>query len=213
MKNKTFFIAVGSLFVGLLIGALFLSKNYTASMMFGGRAMTGFRTMNSNWNMGTVMDKHFIEQMVPHHENAVEMAQLALERSKKMEIKNLANTIIESQSKEIKDMQKWYANWYGGEIPKNSSPTGSGIGMMGGRSIMGKMMNNETDIDFLKNAEDFDKTFIELMVPHHRIAIMMAQMLELGTNKPELKQLAKDIIESQSREIKEMQEWYLKWYP
>ena len=54
--------------------------------------------------MGNI-DKHFIEQMIPHHDGAVAMAKLALEKSNRPEIKTLANAIIEGQTKEIQDMR------------------------------------------------------------------------------------------------------------
>jgi uncharacterized protein (DUF305 family) len=64
----------------------------------------------------------------------------------------------------------------------------------------------------LENASDFDKAFIEEMIPHHQLAIMMANMLQSGTNRPEMQQLAKNIISSQSKEIQQMQSWYVQWY-
>jgi uncharacterized protein (DUF305 family) len=50
------------------------------------------------------------------------------------------------------------------------------------------------------------------MIPHHQLAIMMANMLQSGTNRPEMQQLAKNIISSQSKEIQQMQAWYTQWY-
>ena len=56
------------------------------------------------------------------------------------------------------------------------------------------------------------KEFIEQMIPHHQMAIMMAQMLKSGTVRPEMQQLAENIITSQSKEIHDMQGWYRSWY-
>ena len=88
------------------------------------------------------------------------------------------------------------------------------IGMMSGgmMSLSGMHMGGQEDIAVLENAVDFDKAFIEAMIPHHQLAIMMANMLESGTNRPEMLQLAKNIISSQSKEIREMQTWYVQWY-
>ena len=80
--------------------------------------------------------------------------------------------------------------------------------MSGGGMHMGGL----EDMQVLENATDFDKAFIEAMIPHHQLAIMMAQMLLSGTNRPEMLSLANNIIESQSKEIKEMQSWYQSWY-
>jgi uncharacterized protein (DUF305 family) len=76
----------------------------------------------------------------------------------------------------------------------------------------GMHMGSTQDIEALKNAPDFDKAFIEQMIPHHQMAIMMARMLESGTGRLEMQQLAKNIINSQDQEIQQMQEWYTTWY-
>ena len=73
-------------------------------------------------------------------------------------------------------------------------------------------MGGQEDMTTLQNANDFDRAFIEAMIPHHQLAVMMAQMLRSGTNRPEMLFLANNIIESQSKEIQEMQSWYRSWY-
>ncbi|MBR8832493.1 MAG: DUF305 domain-containing protein [Stigonema ocellatum SAG 48.90 = DSM 106950] len=57
-------------------------------------------------------DLRFINAMIPHHEGAVTMAQDALSKSKRPEIKKLAQDIITSQQKEIKQMKQWRQVWY-----------------------------------------------------------------------------------------------------
>ena len=152
------------------------------------------------------IDRHFIEQMIPHHEGAVEMAELALTNSTHAEIRTLATAIIEAQNKEIQDMTAWYQDWFGRSVSKEST-------MMGGMMSQGGMhMGSTQDVAALKNASDFDKEFIEQMIPHHQMAIMMARMLESGTNRSEMQQLAEDIINSQTKEIQQMQNSYQTWY-
>ncbi|MFB8787618.1 MAG: DUF305 domain-containing protein [Potamolinea sp.] len=74
------------------------------------------------------------------------------------------------------------------------------------------MMNMMSmDIDPLKNAADFDKAFIEQMIPHPKMAVMMTAMI-LDSNHPEMRNLAKDIIRTQSSEIEQMQQLYQSWY-
>ena len=67
--------------------------------------------------------------------------------------------------------------------------------------------------DVLKSipVTDFDREFIEQMIPHHEMAITMAQMLQAGTSRKEMKQLADNIISSQSREIGLMRGWLKEW--
>jgi uncharacterized protein (DUF305 family) len=146
--------------------------------------------------------------MIPHHEGAIEMAKLAQQRSKRPEILTLAEAIMQGQSQEITQMQAWYKNWYGVEVPVNST-----IGMGMGRGMMqGGMMGGETaDIESLKNATNFDEAFLQEMIPHHQMAVMMAQMLLSGTNRPEMKQLGQDIITAQEAEIEQMRSWLQDW--
>ena len=192
MNNKIAF-GIGGIVVGLVLASV-----------FGGTIFSGYR----NGGMMGNIDKHFIEQMIPHHEGAVAMAKLALEKSKRQEIKTLANAIITGQTKEIGDMTLWYKNWFGKDVPKVST------GMMGGGMMSGSGMHmgGQEDIYALQTATDFDKAFLEAMIPHHQLALMMVQMLESGTNRPEMIQLAKNITVSQSKEIKDMQGWYQEWY-
>ena len=81
-----------------------------------------------------------------------------------------------------------------------------------GRGMMhGGMMGDTTDTESLKNAEDFDKAFIEEMIPHHQMAVMMSNMLAKGTRREEMKKLAQNIIDAQTKEINDMRTWYEVW--
>ncbi len=64
----------------------------------------------------------------------------------------------------------------------------------------------------LEGADPFDRAFIDAMVPHHQGAIRMARaQLDKGSDG-ELDALDEDVIESQSREIEQMNEWRIEWY-
>lgn len=212
MNNKITF-GIGGIIVGLVLSTFFTST--ISPYGNGGFGMMGWRSnqfSNQEFNGGTQtasnIDRHFIEQMIPHHEGAVAMAKLALEKSKRTEIKTLATAIIEGQTKEIQDMTLWYKDWFGKDVPKIST------GMMGGGMMFssGMHMGGQEDITALRNATDFDKAFLEAMIPHHQLALMMVQMLKAGSNRPEMLQLAENITSSQSKEIQEMQDWYTQWY-
>ena len=82
-------------------------------------------------------------------------------------------------------------------------------GMMGRGGGMGMM---GTDVECLKNAPDFDRAFIEQMVPHHRMGVMMASMAQGNSQHPELRALQQAMVEAQSREIEQMTQWYRSWY-
>jgi len=199
-NNKALYI-IGGIVVGIILTAVF-----TPMFRNGGYGMMNWG--NNNTEVAGTIDRHFIEQMIPHHEGAIAMANLALQKAKRPEIKTLATTIIAAQTTEIQSMNGWYKDWFGNAVPKVST------GMMGGgmMSQSGMHMGGQEDMTALENAPDFDKAFIEEMIPHHQLAIMMANMLQSGTNRPPMQQLAKNIIESQSKEIQQMQAWYTQWY-
>ena len=209
MNNKIMF-GVGGVIVGVFLVVILTSMNPLSLRNRGTSMMgNGQNTEVSQSQMMGGIDKRFIEQMIPHHESAIAMAKLALLKSKRPEIKTLASAIIEGQSREIGDMNGWYKSWYGKGIPQGVATSQGGMMSGGG---MGGAMGGQDDVNTLKNAPDFDKAFIEQMIPHHELAIMMAQMLQSGTSRVEMEQLAKNIIESQSKEVGQMQSWYKVWY-
>ncbi|RJQ28595.1 DUF305 domain-containing protein [Candidatus Parcubacteria bacterium] len=177
-------------------------------MQGGAERNSGFNGMmgGSRTGMSGNMDAHFIEQMIPHHADAVLMAEIALERADHQELKQLAWDIKDAQTKEINEMKEWYKNWFGTSVPGGFS------GMMSGGMMGRGMMGDATDIAVLEKATPFDKEFIEQMIPHHQMAVMMAQMLLNVTDRPEMNKLAQDIISSQTSEIEQMREWYRSWY-
>lgn len=160
-----------------------------------------------NGMMGDI-DRHFIEQMVPHHEDAVAMADLALVKAEHPELRQLADNIRKNQSQEITQMRAWYKSWYGVDAPDYGDGGDSrGMGMMG----MG-MMGGGTDLPLLEVARPFDQEFINQMIPHHQMALMMAQMVLSGSDRKEIQDLARSIIQTQSAEIEQMRSWYRSWY-
>ena len=60
---------------------------------------------------GDNFDKAFIEQMIPHHQGAIEMAKQAKTNAFHQEIKDMADDIISAQTKEINQMRQWQSSW------------------------------------------------------------------------------------------------------
>jgi|SRR3989338_2596938 len=207
IKNKnTFLYGVIGLLLGVVITG-YLASSAVNTNNTGMMQIMGMNTSEGGSGITSNIDKHFIEEMIPHHEGAIEMARLAQDRATQPEIKTLAASIITSQSEEIKLMKSWYKDWYGIAVPEEEDRTmGMGRGMM-----HGGMMGDTTDTESLKNAEDFDKAFIEEMIPHHQMAVMMSNMLAKGTRREEMKKLAQNIIDAQTKEINDMRTWYEVW--
>ena len=206
MNDKILFVT-GGVIGGLLLGVVFAGATLPGSRNGYFGMMGGYRNTGGIQATG-IIDRHFIEQMTPHHDGAIAMATLALKKATRPEIKTLAEAVIRDQNKEIGDMRNWYTEWFRAEVPEG------GLSVMGGGMMSGSGMHmgGQEDMQALQNASDFDKALIEVMIPHHQLAVMMAQMLRSGTNRPEMLSLANNIIESQSREIQQMQSWYKTWY-
>jgi uncharacterized protein (DUF305 family) len=167
------------------------------------------------------MDQHFIVMMIPHHDGAIAMADLALTRAKRPEIKELAKSIKASQTSENTQMRAWYRQWFGSDVPSWTSGGamgmggmgmgmgmggGMGMGCCGGKGMMG------TSLAALNNSADFDRAFIEQMIPHHRMGVMMASMAQTNSQHPQLKAMQQAMVKAQSQEIEQMAQWYRSWY-
>jgi len=143
---------------------------------------------------GSGIDRAFASAMIPHHESAIEMAEIAQERAESRFVRQLADDIVGTQNAEIETLRTQDA-----ELEQAGVETGD-LGM--GHDEM----HADDDPSMLRDAEPFDAAFIEMMIPHHEGAIAMARIeLEKGAD-PELKVLAQDIIDAQQREIDAMRE-------
>jgi uncharacterized protein (DUF305 family) len=112
-------------------------------------------------------------------------------------------------------MRAWYRKWYGQDVP--TWPLGAGWGWqrgMGGPMGMGggMGMHGGTNLSALRQAADFDRAFIEQMIPHHQMGVMMASMAQINSQHPELRALQESMVRVQSEEIRQMEQWYRSWY-
>lgn len=153
----------------------------------GDRAATTSSARATGPGNGT--DLAFVTDMIPHHEGALAMAQIAAERAESDFVRELAATIDLTQTQEIAVLRELEAALRREGVEPESLSHAMDMGMGTGD---------------LKTAEPFDRTFVDMMIPHHRDAILMArEVLKKGENA-EVRQLAMTIIEEQSVEIKEM---------
>lgn len=198
---------IGGILVWLLVSSAVNTNNTSMMQMMGIRG-----NMQAQMRDAETMDAHFIEQMIPHHEDAITMAKLAQQKAQRAEVKQLADNIIASQGKEIEQMKTWYKEWYGRELPTGDEVMQHhGMDSAKQNSLHMGMMGDATDMSRLEQAADFDRAFVEEMIPHHQMAVMMASMLKNGTNRPEMKKLADDIITAQTNEIDQMRKWLKEW--
>lgn len=148
-------------------------------------------------------DVSFAQQMIPHHRQAVAMADLAASRAKSQQVKGLASKIKQVQGREGTTMSGWLESW-GEKVADDST---SGMDGMPGKehSSMPGMMSHH-DMEKLKglSGEAFDMAFLQMMLRHHHGAVETAKTEQAkGAYKP-AKTMAKAIVTSQSAEIIEM---------
>lgn len=142
-------------------------------------------------------DVSFATDMIPHHSQAVEMADMAVKTSKNADVLTLAKAIKGAQDPEIQTMSGWLRGW---DQPVPSTSMGS----MDQMHMPGMM--SPADMSRLANATgtDFDRMWLTMMTTHHKGAIRMANTeLRAGANA-EAKTLAKSIITGQSAEVATM---------
>ena len=162
----------------LLIGALILSgcaKSSQSSSDFSSNDIT------------------FAEMMIPHHEQAIEMSELAFQNTSNSEVLKIAQEIGDSQSPAIELMKSW---------------TGVKESTHAGHLMEG--MLSEVEISELRAAKNdaFDLLFLEGMIKHHRGAIEMAKDAIYSDNI-EVANLSASIMKTQEIEITLMQDLLL----
>ena len=144
-------------------------------------------------------DVTFATDMIPHHRQAVEMADLASTRASSPEVTALAAQIKDAQDPEIETMSGWLASW-GQPVPEDMS------GMDMSSSMPGMMsMDDMSALEDASGAE-FDRMFLTMMIEHHEGAIEMAQTEQADGLNPEAISLAKDIEAAQTVEIANMKD-------
>ncbi|QGK69021.1 DUF305 domain-containing protein [Allosaccharopolyspora coralli] len=138
-------------------------------------------------------DQQFAQMMVPHHEQALELSELATSTSQNPQVRDLASRIAQAQGPEIGQMRAWLGEQQGqgGETPQQGGMSG--------------MVSPEA-MDALRQAsgEEFDRLWIEAMIQHHEGAVEMAQtQLEEGSD-PRMRGLAEQIVGAQEAELQEL---------
>ena len=153
-------------------------------------------------------DVQFAQGMIPHHQQAVEMSQMAATHADSPEVKKLASDIEAAQGPEINTMTQWLMDW-GKDVP---SPSGSDMGGMD----MGDGSHMDTaDMPGMMSADDmhqlgqahgsnWDRMFLTMMIRHHQGAIEMARTEQADGQNPDAVALAKKIEDAQSAEIATM---------
>lgn len=146
-------------------------------------------------------DVAFAQMMIPHHEQALEMAKLADGRAQDPEIKKLVVQIEKAQDPEIQRMKSWLKQW---GKPESAGHDGHGSGHEVSGTMSGMMSEQDMKDLAAAKGEAFDRKFAELMIAHHEGAVAMARTEQKDGRNESAKKLADDVVRTQSAEVTQL---------
>ena len=137
----------------------------------------------------------YLAAMIRHHEEAIASARILQNATARTEMRDFAAGIIETQGAEVRQMRAWLASWYAGR-----DTTVSYRPMM--RDLSGL------------TGDALDRAFLQDMIPHHMMAVMMSQQLiarGLAVHQTVVP-FATNIRDVQTAEIQTMRRWLVDWF-
>lgn len=203
MNRRTLLMSASTVVAGLVLAGCGADDNdSSAGEGHDGHGSTASNAAPTSAKAGAARkgDIAFAQGMIPHHKQAIEMADIALKKpSASADVRKLATAIRKAQDPEIKTMTGWLASWGA----PTSMPSMSGD--HGGHQMGGMM--TPAEMSALKKADGtaFDRQWMQLMIKHHKGAVKMAGDVKETTRDPEVRTMANAIIKGQNAEIRAMQ--------
>jgi uncharacterized protein (DUF305 family) len=172
--------------------SLSVNRGDTTNVMGSGSGHMGHGSSSSSNANYTGADIMFLQMMIPHHQQAIDISNLAMKASQDAELKELAKIIARDQAAEIKQMKAWLTD------AGASEDMGHSMDGMGG-------MLNDDELAALSAAtgKEFDVLWLKGMTEHHDGAIHMTQMIEDAQNA-DIKAFGTKVIKDQSEQIDQM---------
>jgi uncharacterized protein (DUF305 family) len=142
-------------------------------------------------------DVTFTQGMIPHHEQAIEMSELALDpkAAASVKTKDVATRIKQAQDPEITTMRGWLRAWRKSEMAD----------YMAGHDMAGMMSTAEMTALAKLTGTQFDRSWAEMMIKHHQGAIEMANTVKKSGKNADVRKVADQIAAAQTAEITELQ--------
>jgi uncharacterized protein (DUF305 family) len=150
---------------------------------------------NAGGGMAVNSEFDYLAEMIPHHEEAIDAARVLARGTRRETLRRFAETIIDTQSAEVQQMRRWLAAWYPGR----------------GTSVAYQPMMR--DLRAL-TGDALDRAFLDDMIPHHRMAVMMSQQLIARglAQHAEVVPFAGTIRDVQQQEVQMMVLWLAEWF-
>jgi uncharacterized protein (DUF305 family) len=116
MNTNTIVVGLVALVIGLGGGYFFADTQQPAPMVHNMNTTMDGMTAELEGKEGAEFEQAFIDGMIVHHEGAVAMAQMVLQKTQRPELVQLANDIIAAQTREINMMKGWKSEWFNGTV-------------------------------------------------------------------------------------------------
>lgn len=179
-----------------------------------GMGMPGMATPGSGgmgMNMSIDMGQMYINMMVPHHASIIALSEAALPELTDERLKSIAAGIIDKQTAEIEELGQLRRESYGDStvMPMDNQMMDMMMQMMpgmGSREDMSSQMDPDTQVATFCAAENPDLAFIDLVIPHHQMAIMSSQHVVESDAPQPVKDFAQRVIDDQQAEIEKLEE-------
>jgi uncharacterized protein (DUF305 family) len=159
-------------------------------------------------------DLHYIDMMIEHHRMGIDMAKMARNKAFHAELKDLATKMVEDQQKDMDQLQKWRDEWYAGK-PKSEHMNMPGMSKSDHAKMKGMSSMNMQKMDMGKleaaSGNQFDLMFIDMIVPHHQMAIDMSQDAVKKAQQAPLKTFARTTVDKQQKEKAQLTKWRAAW--
>ncbi|TRU47898.1 MAG: DUF305 domain-containing protein [Microcystis aeruginosa Ma_QC_Ca_00000000_S207] len=195
MKNKAIIVLGAVAALGLTATLTLLLTRPSGNSPDSASAQSSRNGMGGMHHMQVSSEFNYLAQMIPHHQEAIDTAQVILARTSRPEMRQFAQNIIQAQTAEIAQMKNWLNQWYpSGNISISYVPMMRDLSQLQGDAL--------------------DQTFLQDMIKHHMGAVMMSQMLlnhNLVKHQP-VQPFAENIATSQRQEIQQMQTWLMAWF-
>lgn len=134
-------------------------------------------------------DQSFIDMMVPHHEQAMTMAQQAVAKATRAEVRQMAEKMLAEQAKEIAQLKSWRARWFGSD----STPP--------------PMMTAD-----MPAGSDFDRMWLREVFKHHGMGVTVAEITRRSTARADIKRMAAKTSDAQHEDQHKIATWLREWY-
>lgn len=164
-------------------------------MDHGSGSSTGSAPAGATFNDADVM---FAQMMIPHHQQAVQLATLADTKASDPEIKQLAAQIKAAQDPEITTMSGWLTGW------GRPSAAAGGHSMPGMSGMPGMMSEQEMTALSQATGTDFDRRFARGMIAHHNGAIQMAKDEQAKGSNSAAKAMAAAMVRNEQDEVERL---------